>query len=98
MAEPETEPEEEKMPVVEEKPAEKEEATDSEADGLTVAPIGKAPELPKGKEESKLSKLISFFKSVKWQRTWDKITHTLLYILLAAPLALLAYIVITFFL
>ena len=38
----------------------------------------------------------SFFKSIKWQRTWNKIATALIITIIAIPVAILAYILIKF--
>ena len=47
-------------------------------------------------EEEKGEGFLAFFKTVKWKRTWDKITTALLILLMASPLAILAYILLWF--
>lgn len=73
-------------------------STAEEADKITVAPIGKAPELPKPKKQPKEKKKKDSAESVRQERHIDKIMHILLYLLLATPLAILAYIIVTYFL
>ncbi len=71
-------------------------AEEFEAELLNVAPVGEAPEIPVEKV-SAAKKISEYFKSVKWQRTWDKITLGLLITLFAIPVLILIYILTYFF-
>ena len=64
---------------------------------LTVAEI---PEIEPPIEESPTQVTseedTNFFKSIKWQRTWNKIATALIITIIAIPVAILAYILIKF--
>lgn len=64
---------------------------------LTVAEI---PEIEPPIEESPTQVTseedTSFFKSIRWQRTWNKIATALIITIIAIPVAILAYILIKF--
>lgn len=71
-------------------------AEEFEADWLTVAPIGEAPEIPVEKV-SAAKRIKEYFGSIRWKRTWDKICLGLLIFLIAIPILALIYVLTYFF-
>lgn len=71
-------------------------AEEFEAELLTVAPIGEAPEIPVEKV-SVAKRIKEYFGSIRWQRTWDKICLGLLIFLIAIPVIALIYVLTYFF-
>ncbi len=71
-------------------------AEEFEAELLTVAPVGEAPEIPVEKV-SAAKRIKEYFGSIKWQRTWDKISLGLLLFLIAIPVLILIYVLTYFF-
>ena len=70
-------------------------AEEFEAELLTVAPIGEAPEIPVEKV-STAKKLREYFGSIRWKRTWDKICLGLLILVFAIPVLVLVYVLMYF--
>ena len=71
-------------------------AEEFEAELLTVAPIGEAPEIPVEKV-STAKKLREYFGSIRWKITWDKISLGILLFLIAIPVLALIYLLTYFF-
>ena len=71
-------------------------AEEFEAELLTIAPVGEAPEIPTEKV-STAKRIKEYFGSIKWQRTWDKISLGLLLFLFAIPVLILVYVLTYFF-
>ena len=80
------------------------ETASEESDFIEPLRVSEIPESPEFVAEAQTAPAASedentsFFKTAKWQRTWDKITTGLLIAVMAVPVAILAYILLWFIL